>query len=346
MHLVRRSAFKAASAAAAPSSALSRGFVSTTSSSYFLRAKAQGQAAVGFANAKSAFRSYSDDSAPSDSDTGGFTVSREESGGYDNQRSGGGRGRGGYDNVGRGRGGFDGGRSFTPRGRGGYEGGRGGFTPRPRGGYDAGRGGSGPREFNRPPPEVFPNENVYVGNLLFDVTESDLEREFAEFGTIHKVFIARDARQLSKGYAYIEFANTAEATAAVEAKHQAVMEGRYLVVNFARKREPRADTPSNPPSKTLFVGNLAFEMSDADLNKLFRDIRNVTDVRVAIDRRTGQPRGFAHADFVDVESAVKGMEQLKDEQVYGRKLRLDFSFNKDHVGDRRDRGESDSGSAY
>ena len=82
---------------------------------------------------------------------------------------------------------------------------------------------------------------------------------------------------------------------------------------------------TNPPSKTLFIGNLAFEMSDADLNKLFRDIRNVIDVRVAIDRRTGQPRGFAHADFVDISSAEAGKRALADKEIYGRKLRVDFS---------------------
>ena len=66
-------------------------------------------------------------------------------------------------------------------------------------------------------------------------------------------------------------------------------------------------------------------MSDADLNKLFRDIRNVIDVRVAIDRRTGQPRGFAHADFVDVESAMAGKAKLANEEIYGRRLRVDYS---------------------
>ena len=75
-------------------------------------------------------------------------------------------------------------------------------------------------------------------------------------------------------------------------------------------------------------------MSDADLNKLFREIRNVIDVRVAIDRRTGQPRGFAHADFVDVESAVKGKEALTGKEVYGRELRVDFS-----AGSREARGD-------
>jgi nucleolin len=96
-----------------------------------------------------------------------------------------------------------------------------------------------------------------------------------------------------------------------------------MVVNFMTKTSTAFK--ANPPSKTLFIGNIPFEMSDADLNKLFRDIRNVLDVRVAIDRRTGQPRGFAHADFVDIESAAKGKEALTGKDVYGRKLRVDFS---------------------
>jgi len=75
-------------------------------------------------------------------------------------------------------------------------------------------------------------------------------------------------------------------------------------------------------------------MSDTDLNKLFRDIRNVIDVRVAIDRRTGQPRGFAHADFLDTESAVKGMELLQGKEIYGRTLRVDYS-----TGSRESRGD-------
>lgn len=134
-------------------------------------------------------------------------------------------------------------------------------------------------------------------------------------------------------FGYVEFETIEQATAAIEAKHQTVLEGRRLIVNYMNKvnREKRG---SNPPSKTLFIGNLAFEMSDADLNKLFRDIRNVIDVRVAIDRRTGQPRGFAHADFVDVESAVKGKEVLTGKEVYGRQLRVDFS-----AGSREARGD-------
>jgi RNA recognition motif-containing protein len=83
---------------------------------------------------------------------------------------------------------------------------------------------------------------------------------------------------------------------------------------------------------------MSFEMSDKDLNDLFRDIKNVMDVRVAIDRRTGQPRGFAHADFIDVASATKAMEVLKGKEVYGRELRVDYS-NSGHARQRGNRAE-------
>lgn len=88
-----------------------------------------------------------------------------------------------------------------------------------------------------------------------------------------------------------------------------------------------AQRTKNPPSKTLFIGNMSFEMTDRDLNNLFRGIRNVVDVRVAIDRRTGQPRGFAHADFIDVKSAMEALRVLSEKETYGRRLRIDYSFS-------------------
>ena len=72
---------------------------------------------------------------------------------------------------------------------------------------------------------------------------------------------------------------------------------------------------------------MSFEITDRDLSNLFRGVRNVIDVRVAIDRRTGQPRGFAHADFIDVKSAMEAMKVLAEKEIYGRKLKVDFSYS-------------------
>lgn len=131
------------------------------------------------------------------------------------------------------------------------------------------------------------------------------------------VFFATDR------FAYVHFDSVDAATRAVEAMNGRVYEGRTVIAQFSASRgNPK---PMQPVSKTLYLGNLSFEMTDRDLNELFREIDNVIDVRVSIDRRTGHPRGFAHAEFLDTESAQKAFEILSQKAPYGRKIRVDYS---------------------
>ncbi|KIW20100.1 hypothetical protein PV08_00675 [Exophiala spinifera] len=178
-------------------------------------------------------------------------------------------------------------------------------------------------------------KTLYIGNLFFDVTEADLVKEFARFGPVAKCKVVRDARGLSKGFAYVDFSTQEAADAALENLNMQLFEGRRITVQYAARPTNGADTESrnrvnvakNPPSRTLFIGNMSFEMTDRDLSNLFRGIKNVIDVRVAIDRRTGQPRGFAHADFIDVKSAMDAMKALAGKEIYGRRLRVDYSYS-------------------
>jgi len=124
----------------------------------------------------------------------------------------------------------------------------------------------------------------------------------------------------------VTFTSSQEAQKAVDEAHGALFAGRRLAVNFAAKR-PTAERTPHEPSPTLFVGNLSYDVTDRELNALFRPLKNIRDVRVAIDRRTGQPRGFAHADFTDVDSAVIGKRKLEGQQIRGRELKLDFSHS-------------------
>jgi len=173
-----------------------------------------------------------------------------------------------------------------------------------------------------------PSRILYVGNLFLEVTAPQLEAEFARFGEITNSRIVSDTRGLSKGFGYIEFANLDAAETAIRELDQKVFHGRRMAVQYHQRRAVNFDASSrekNPPSKTLFIGNMSYEMSDRDLNDLFREIRNVLDVRVAIDRRSGQPRGFAHADFIDIASAETAKTFLENKVIYGRQLRVDFS---------------------
>ena len=135
-------------------------------------------------------------------------------------------------------------------------------------------------------------------------------------------------------FGYVDFDTVEAATQTVETMNQQLFEGRRLAVQYAafstkeiakRHSSDNRRGPVNPPSKTLFIGNMSFEMTDRDLSNLFRGIRLVIDVSVSIDRRNWQPRGFAHADFMDGKSAMEAMKVLGEKETYGRKLRVDFS---------------------
>ncbi|KEY81609.1 nucleic acid binding protein [Aspergillus fumigatus] len=167
-----------------------------------------------------------------------------------------------------------------------------------------------------------PRQTVYVGNLFYDVTAEDLKNHMQQFGVVERVDLITDNRGLSRGFAYVHFDSIEAAKSCVEAMHLQIFEGRRITAQYASSGGTR---PLRPASRTLYLGNLSFEMTDRDLNELFRDINNVIDVRVSVDRRTGQPRGFAHAEFLDVESAQKAFEILSGKAPYGRRIRVDYS---------------------
>ena len=96
-------------------------------------------------------------------------------------------------------------------------------------------------------------------------------------------------------------------------------------------RESETRTPTN----TLYIGNIPYETTDAELNRLFRDLEGVVDVRVAVDRTTGWPRGFAHADFKDVDSCVAAKSKLIGQSLAGRQLRFDFAAQTPYNSRRR-----------
>ena len=82
--------------------------------------------------------------------------------------------------------------------------------------------------------------NIYVGNLSYDVTETELKNLFAEFGevTSAKIIEDRDTGR-PKGFAFVEMANQAEGEAAIAALNEKELKGREIKVNQARPREDR-----------------------------------------------------------------------------------------------------------
>lgn len=81
---------------------------------------------------------------------------------------------------------------------------------------------------------------LYVGNLPYQVRDSDLEQAFSQFGqvTSAKVMMERETGR-SKGFGFVEMGSDAEAQAAIEGMNGQSMGGRSVVVNEARPMENR-----------------------------------------------------------------------------------------------------------
>ncbi len=71
-------------------------------------------------------------------------------------------------------------------------------------------------------------------------------------------------------------------------------------------------------SKKIYVGNLPFSASDAEIRSLFSEFGPVESVNLVTDRDTGQPRGFG---FVEMSSgADEAIRALNQKEMDGRTL--------------------------
>jgi RNA recognition motif-containing protein len=83
-------------------------------------------------------------------------------------------------------------------------------------------------------------KKLYVGNLSYGTTDSDLRGMFEDYGTVQSAQVIMDRESgRSKGFGFVEMANDQEAQAAISGLNGKEIDGRALTVNEARPREDR-----------------------------------------------------------------------------------------------------------
>src|SRR5258708_5988925 len=84
--------------------------------------------------------------------------------------------------------------------------------------------------------------------------------------------------------------------------------------------------------KSLFVGNMSFQTSEAELRELFAPFGQVTRVHMAMDRETGRARGFAFVEMPNDAEAAAAMTALDGKEVGGRNLKVNEARPKGEGG--------------
>ena len=75
--------------------------------------------------------------------------------------------------------------------------------------------------------------------------------------------------------------------------------------------------------KRLYVGNLAYSVTEMDLRSAFEaEGCEVTEVKLVMDRETGRPRGFAFVEMSTDEQAVTAINNLNGRDLQGRAVTI------------------------
>ena len=89
-------------------------------------------------------------------------------------------------------------------------------------------------------------------------------------------------------------------------------------------------------AKKIYVGNLSFETTDADLNDMFSQVGQIESVQIIRDRDTGRSKGFGFVEMTDDAAAAKAIQQFNGKEVNGRAL----TVNEARPMERRDSGHN------
>lgn len=96
--------------------------------------------------------------------------------------------------------------------------------------------------------------------------------------------------------------------------------------------------------KKLFVGNLSFDMTSAELEALFSEVGTCESASVVTDRATGRSRGFGFVEMSSPGEAQEAISALNGRDVKGRQLNV--SEARERSGGDRPRGGGGGGGGF
>ncbi len=97
-------------------------------------------------------------------------------------------------------------------------------------------------------------------------------------------------------------------------------------------------------AKNIYVGNLSYSTSEADVEKLFSQYGPIDSVKIITDRQTGRSKGFGFVEMTNAEDADKAIAELNGKDVGGRALTVNEARPREAGGgDRGGRGGNRGG---
>ncbi|XP_076952901.1 33 kDa ribonucleoprotein, chloroplastic-like [Bidens hawaiensis] len=178
---------------------------------------------------------------------------------------------------------------------------------------------------------------LYVGNLPYAITASELSQIFGEAGDVNAVEIVYDrVTDRSRGFAFITMASVHDAKEAIRMFNGSQIGGRTVKVNFPevpRGGEREVMGPKIRRSNREFVesphkiyaGNLSWIITSERLKDAFADQPGLLSAKVIYEKHSGRSRGFGFVTFSSPEAAESALDAMNGVVVEGRPLRLNLA---------------------
>lgn len=91
---------------------------------------------------------------------------------------------------------------------------------------------------------------------------------------------------------------------------------------------PRGGDPKSVGSTRVYVGNLSYDVTEQDLQELFKGIGGVRNVEVVYNRSTHRSKGYGFVEMLRMDEAIRAVEVLHDQPFMGRKLTVSGAKSK------------------
>ncbi|KAI5598167.1 hypothetical protein BDE02_02G114600 [Populus trichocarpa] len=159
--------------------------------------------------------------------------------------------------------------------------------------------------------------SLYVGDLDFNVTDSQLYDLFNQVGQVVSVRVCRDlSTRRSLGYGYVNYSNPQDAARALDVLNFTPLNNKPLRIMYSH-RDPsiRKSGMAN-----IFIKNLDKTIDHKALHDTFSSFGNILSCKVATDA-SGQSKGYGFVQFDSEEAAQNAIDKLNgmlinDKQVY------------------------------
>ncbi|KAA8528512.1 hypothetical protein F0562_035867 [Nyssa sinensis] len=177
---------------------------------------------------------------------------------------------------------------------------------------------SGPNGVSaNPGANQFVPTSLYVGDLDFNVTDSQLYDLFNQVGQVVSVRVCRDlSTRRSLGYGYVNYSNPQDAARAVDMLNFTPLNGKSIRIMYSH-RDPSIRKSG---SANIFIKNLDKAIDNKALHDTFSSFGNILSCKIATDP-SGQSKGYGFVQFDNEESAQNAIDKLNgmlmnDKQVY------------------------------